>query len=139
MAVRRRLGPRCLSPYRVMGLHPPFVLGFFSLFPIQDAQQWLKEETTERSFSSRFPAENQKGIQEKQLPLCTIPSRAGSGRETQRSYRSLAILPFLHRCKLPGEREKPAILRRGECGRARCARRRGGDRFTQLAVGSRPR
>lgn len=43
-----------------------------------------------------FPVENQKGIQEKQLPFNTIPSRAGLGRETRCSYRSLTSFPFLH-------------------------------------------
>lgn len=63
----------------IMCLHLPLV--WVSFFPIQ---QRLKEETTERRFSGTFLTENQKGIQEKQLPFCLIsdPSRAGLGRET---------------------------------------------------------
>lgn len=64
---------------RIMCSHLPWV--WVSFFPVQ---QRLKEETTERRFSRTFPAENQKRIQEKQLPFYLIcdPSRAGWGRET---------------------------------------------------------
>lgn len=62
-----------------MCLHLPSV--WVSFFPVR---QRLKEESTERRFSRTFPAENQKGIQEKQLPFCLIsdPFRASLGRET---------------------------------------------------------
>lgn len=62
----------------IMCLHLPWV--WVSFFPIQ---QRLKEATTER-FSRTLLAENQKGIQEKQLPFCLIsdPTRAGLGGET---------------------------------------------------------
>lgn len=48
---------------RIMCLHLPSV--WVSFFPLQ---QQLKEETTGRRFSRTFLAENQKRIQEKQLP-----------------------------------------------------------------------
>lgn len=45
-----------------------------------------------------FPVENQKGIQEKQLLFCTVPSRASLGGETRCDYRSLTILSLPTLC-----------------------------------------